>query len=161
MADDVRQPDSLLPYDEWTEDALRQVARRAIAHVAANGLPGEHHFFISFRTDDPQVVIPPRLKAQYPDEITVVLQHQFWDLKLDEENDCFTVGLSFGGVGSTLVVPFMALTAFVDPHMKFALRFRPRSPDALPPAEPPEAEAAAGDAQVISFDAFRKRAPKD
>jgi hypothetical protein len=165
MADDARQPESLLPYDDWTEEALLQVARRALAHVAAEGLPGEHHFYITFRTDHPGTSVPPRLKAQYPQEMTVVLQHQFWDLKVEEAADRFTVGLSFSGVGSTLVVPFGAMTAFVDPHMKFALRFRPRLPDQAAAAEkaapepPPALPAPPGEAQVISIDAFRRRAP--
>jgi hypothetical protein len=165
MADDARQPESLLPYDDWTEAALRQVARDALAHVAAKGLPGEHHFYVTFRTDHPGTTVPPRLKAQYPQEMTVVLQHQFWDLKVDEEADRFSVGLSFGGVGSTLVVPFGAITAFVDPHMKFALRFRPRAPDTAEQAEEAPLPAAMaspdppGEARVISIDAFRRRAP--
>ena len=86
MAEDKeQQPESLLPYDDWVEAAMRQVVARALAHVAANGLPGEHHFYVTFRTDYPGVVIPPRLRAQYPQEMTIVLQHQFWDLKMDDE----------------------------------------------------------------------------
>ena len=86
MEDDQKQrPESLLPYEQWTETALRQVVAQAIEHVAEHGLPGGHHFYLTFRTDHPGVVIPPRLRAQYPQEMTIVLQHQFWDLKMDRE----------------------------------------------------------------------------
>ena len=86
MAEDKeQQPESLLPYDDWVEAAMRQVVARALAHAVANGLPGEHHFYVTFRTDYPGVVIPQRLRAQYPQEMTIVLQHQFWDLKMDDE----------------------------------------------------------------------------
>src|SRR5262249_22656882 len=78
MAEDKeQQPESLLPYDEWVEEAMRQVVARAVTHVAANGLPGEHHFYVTFRTDYPGVVMPPRLRTRYPQEMTIVLQHQF------------------------------------------------------------------------------------
>jgi len=73
-------PESLLPYDDWVEDAYREVMLRAIEHVAAEGLPGAHHFYLTFRTNRPDVIIPSRLRAQYPEEMTIVLQHQFWDL---------------------------------------------------------------------------------
>lgn len=165
-----QRPHSLLPYDAWTEEALRQVAIRAIAHVAANGLPGEHHFYISFRTDLPGVVIPPRLLAQYPHEMTIVLQHQFWELKVNEVAGSFSVGLSFGGVPATLTVPFTAMTAFADPHMQFGLRFQvqgePEAAEApaglLPAPQGPKAEQpepGAEKPQVVSLDAFRKRPP--
>jgi hypothetical protein len=162
-----QRPESLLPYDEWTEAALRQVAVRALQHVAAHGLPGAHHFYITFRTDHPNVVMPARLRAQYPQEITIVLQHQFWDLKVDEAAGEFSVGLSFGGVGSILHVPFAALTGFADPEVRFGLRFKPELPEAPEPAiepepEPPTAEAPAEEEpapQVISLDAFRRRTP--
>ena len=104
MAEDKeQQPESLLPYDEWMEAAMRQVVTRALAHVAANGLPGEHHFYLTFRTDYPGVEMPPRLRTQYPQEMTIVLQHQFWDLKMDEGSGLISVGLSFGGVPASLV----------------------------------------------------------
>jgi uncharacterized protein len=167
MTDDQQSPvESLLPYDEWTETAMRQVVVRALAHVAANGLPGEHHFYITFRTDHPGVVMPPRLRSQYPQEMTIVLQHQFWDLKLDEEANLISVGLSFGGVPSTLVIPVGALVAFADPYIRYGMRFRPEQA-----AETPEPEAEQGEApqatvtqgrepQVVSLDAFRRRDPK-
>jgi hypothetical protein len=175
--------DSLLPYDRWVEDALRHVVADALRHAAREGLPGEHHFYISFRTDRLGVDIPKRLLAQYPHEITIVLQHQFWDLKV--EADHFSVGLSFGGVGSILRVPYAALTAFADPSVQFGLRFHvaddaleaslpfapvPFAPAAAAPPEPapapdpsPAAEPAPAEPdatpQVVSLDAFRRRPP--
>ena len=116
-------PESLLPYERWTENALRAVVLDALEHAAREGLPGEHHFYISFRTDHPGVSIPAHLKARYPTEITIVLQHRFWDLKVDRAKPGFSVGLSFGGLPSQLVVPLEALTAFHDPHIRFGLRF--------------------------------------
>ncbi len=159
------RPDSLLPYELWTEDALRQVVVTALEFVAQNGLPGEHHFYISFRTDARGVVIPPRLLAQYPHEMTIVLQHQYWDLKVDEAARLFSVGLSFGGVPATLTVPFAAVTGFADPHVQFGLRFRPpeeaAANDEAETASPSEegAEAEPEEPQVVSLDAFRKRTP--
>lgn len=161
------RPDSLLPYDAWTEEALRHVVVRALAHVGAQGMPGEHHFYLSFRTTSPGVTIPARLLAQYPHEMTIVLQHQFWDLQVDEGEGWFSVGLSFGNIPTTLVVPFAAVTAFADPHVQFGLRFRPTGEEAAndeaeaaPPAEPePPADAPAEGPQVVSLDAFRRRPP--
>ena len=175
-----QSPESLLPYDLWTEEALRQVVVMALAYAAENGLPGDHHFFVSFRTDARGVSVPPRLLAQYPTEMTIVLQHQFWDLKLDEAGESFSVGLSFGGIPSILHVPLAAVTGFADPHVQFGLRFR--APDthpandaeaeapaqAAPPTPAPAVPAADGDdaepapeqdRQVVSLDAFRKRPP--
>jgi hypothetical protein len=170
MEDDgAQRPDSLLPYDEWTEEALRQVVARAVAHAAVHGLPGQHHFYVTFRTDHPGVVIPPRLRAQYPQEMTIVLQHQFWDLRMDEEAGLISVGLSFGGVASTLVIPLAALTAFADPHVRYGLRFQVAVPggkpaqDDAPVAGRPEAAADEPEVpeapQVVSLDAFRRRTP--
>jgi hypothetical protein len=165
MDDTEQRSDSLLPYDAWTEDALRLVAQRAIQFAAREGLPGTHHFYVTFRTIAPGVVIPPRLLAQYPQEMTIILQHQFWDLKVDDAG--FSVGLSFGGIPTTLVVPFSALIAFADPAVQFGLRFttepvkaaEPTPPAAvvtkLPAPEPAPAEAP----QVVSLDAFRRRGP--
>ena len=90
-------PESLLPYDQWMEDALRAVVVRGLSHVLAEGLPGEHHFYITFRTDYPGVAIPARLRQKYPAEMTIVLQHQFRDLFVDESAGVFGVNLSFGG----------------------------------------------------------------
>jgi hypothetical protein len=173
MEDDQEQrPESLLPYEEWIETALREVVARAIEHVAAKGLPGGHHFYLTFRTDHPGVSIPQRLRAQYPREMTIVLQHQFWDLKLDRAAECISVGLSFGGVPSTLVIPLDSLIGFADPYIRYGLRFRPAMPDetAEPaPAESPAAdenatdekpdEAKPAEPQVVSLDAFRRRTP--
>lgn len=170
MSDEPPAPvESLLPYDEWTEAAMRQVMVRALAHVAAQGLPGEHHFYLTFRTDHPGVVMPARLRAQYPQEMTIVLQHQYWDLAVDEASGLLSVGLSFGGVPSTLVIPLAAVTAFADPFVRFGLRFAPEGMEAsapqaaagdagVPAAEPaaPEGEPAP---QVVSLDAFRRRSP--
>ncbi len=166
-----QRPESLLPYDLWTEEALRHVVGMALAYAVENGLPGEHHFYVSFRTDARGVSIPPRLLAQYPHEMTIVLQHQFWDLKLDDAGRQFSVGLSFGGIPSILTVPFAALTGFADPHVRFQLRFSVPEDDAandaeaalMPPEPAPSSEAspAASDAkpQVVSLDSFRKRTP--
>ncbi len=160
-----QRPDSLLPYDAWTEEAMRQVVVRALAFVGAQGMPGEHHFYVSFRTDRPGVSIPARLLSQYPHEMTIVLQHQFWDLQVDEPAGWFSIGLSFGGIPSTLQVPFSAVTAFADPHVQFGLRFRPPGeeaanddPEDITPPEP-EPAAPSETPQVVSLDAFRRRPP--
>ena len=170
MSETAPPPDSLLPYDRWTEEAMRGVALRALDFAAANGLPGEHHFYLTFRTDHAETKVPGHLKARYPQEMTIVLQHQFWDLKVDRAAQKVSVGLSFGGVPATLVIPFAALVAFWDPHVRVGLRFgEGASPDAepgdedaasLPPAPaaeaPPEAKPEAP-AQVVSLDAFRRK----
>ncbi len=158
------RPDSLLPYDSWAQEALRQVVVRALAHVGAEGMPGDHHFFLSFRTGHPGVIIPARLLAQYPNEMTIVLQHQFWDLQVDEPEGWFSVGLSFGGIPSSLKIPFAALSAFADPHVQFGLRFHPpgeeaANDDPVDPAPEPEPEPPSETPQVVSLDAFRRRPP--
>ena len=158
------RPESLLPYDDWTEDALRGVVVRALSFASVNGLPGEHHFYVSFRTDRPGVVLPTRLLAQYPHEMTIVLQHQFWDLAVDEATGLFSVGLSFGGVPATLRVPFAAVVAFADPYAQVGFRFRapeeePANDEAAqgpPEPEPPTPETGERP-QVVSLDAFRRR----
>jgi hypothetical protein len=171
MTDDTKPVESLLPYDRWTEDAMREVALRALDHAGAHGLPGDHHFYLTFRTDAPGVQIPGHLKARYPEEMTIVIQHQFWDLKVDRAAQTISIGLSFGGVPAQLSIPIAAMTAFWDPHVRVGLRFGPL-PDAeddvevaLPladdrPAEPAPAEAEAP-AQVVSLDAFRRRPARD
>jgi uncharacterized protein len=164
MEDDPQQQvESLLPYERWIANALRHVVVQAIEHVANHGLPGGHHFYIAFRTAYPGVVIPARLRAQYPEEMTIVLQHQFWDLKLDREARTISVGLSFGGVPSTLVIPLDALVSFADPQIRYALRFDPIEPEtkvtALAPVpDAPEPEETP-EPQVVSLDAFRRRTP--
>lgn len=155
------QPDSLLPYDRWTESALRAVMVDALDYVARDGLPGEHHFYITFRTDFPGVTIPGHLKARFPQEMTIVLQHQFWDLRVDHATRVFSVGLSFGGIASTLVIPLAAVTAFVDPHVQFGLRFQPEEAPADTPTPEPEPETPADPqpGQILRLDAFRRKAP--
>ncbi len=108
-------------YDLLTQDALRGVIREVLTLVQRNGLPGEHHLYIAFDTEAEGVVVSKRLKEQYPDEMTVVLQYQFWDLQVT--NDRFEVKLSFGSVPERLVVPFQAVKAFYDPSAQFGLQF--------------------------------------
>jgi uncharacterized protein len=108
-------------YDILAQEALRGVVRRVLADAAANGLPGEHHFFITFDTTAEGVGVSARIRAQYPTEMTIVLQHQFWDLMVTEAR--FEVGLSFSGIAEKLVVPFSAVKGFVDPSVKFGLQF--------------------------------------
>ena len=108
-------------YDLLAQEALRGVVRNVLADAAKNGLPGEHHFFVTFDTGAEGVVVSTRMRAQYPTEMTVVLQHQFWDLAVTE--DRFEVGLSFGGIAEKLVVPFAAIKGFFDPSVKFGLQF--------------------------------------
>lgn len=113
--------DSLIPYDDVVQEALRAVVGRVLGDVAANGLPGEHHFYITFKTQAPGVAIPTHLHERFPDEMTIVMQHKFWDLKVEPEH--FEVGLSFSQIPSHLVIPYSAITAFVDPAVDFALQF--------------------------------------
>ena len=117
-------PDSLIPYDEIVQEALRAVVGRVLGQIeAAHGeLPGNHHFYITFKTGAPGVSIPGHLRQRFPDEMTIVLQNKFWDLKVEE--DTFSVGLSFNQQPSKLVIPFAAITAFVDPSVEFGLQFQ-------------------------------------
>jgi hypothetical protein len=163
MEDDTPPADSLLPYDEWMEESLRHVVVRAVRYAASVGLPGKHHFYITFRTDYPGAVLPARLREKYPQEMTIVLQHQFRDLIADEAARTISVTLSFGGVSAALTVPLDAISAFVDPSIQYGLRFNVRMPEpdeapeapAAPPAdEPPKPDTTP---QVVSLDAFRKR----
>ena len=121
MADPPPQ-EPVLRYDKWVEEALCHVIRRALAQVAEDGLPEPHHFFITFLTDAPGVVMPSSLRARYPETITVVLQHQFWSLAVDD--DAFEVTLAFQGVNTPLRVPFDAITAFADPGVNFGLQLK-------------------------------------
>src|SRR5262249_51456667 len=122
-------------YDLLAQEALRSVVRQVLADVAKSGVPGEHHFYITFSTKAEGVKMSPRLRAQYPEEMRIVLQHQFWDLSVTDEG--FEVGLSFGGVPERLAIPFAAVTAFVDPSVQFALQFttiaEPESESETPP----------------------------
>ena len=145
MSDET--PESLIPYDEIVQDALRAVVGRVLGEVErSGGLPGDHHFYITFKTRAPGVSIPKHLLERFPDEMTIVIQHRFWDLKVEEDD--FTVGLSFGGVPATLHVPFAAVTQFHDPAVEFALTFHANADDA-PGAghEAAENDAPGGDAE--------------
>ena len=122
-------------YDVLARDALRGVLRRVLTDAAEHGLPGEHHFFITFVSTADGVKLSPRLLAQYPEEMTVILQHQFWDLVVSE--DRFEVGLSFGGIPERLVVPFNAIKSFFDPSVQFGLQFEAADAAAEAPAGAP------------------------
>jgi uncharacterized protein len=159
-------PDSLIPYDEIVQEALRAVVGRVLGEVAASGgmLPGEHHFYITFKTAASGVSIPSHLKERFPDEMTIVIQNKFWDLKVDD--DGFSVGLSFNQIPSKLQVPFSAITAFVDPSVDFGLQFQTAMPDLEPePHEIAENDSPATGAvvkaddgsNVVSVDFGRKK----
>lgn len=113
--------EDLLGYNEMVEQAMRSVVRKALDRAAKGGLPGNHHFYITFRTEHPDVLIPNRLKAQYPEEMTIVLQHQFWGLQPDDEG--FDVELSFNRQHEHLRIPYAALVTFADPSVNFGLQF--------------------------------------
>src|ERR1700682_5627012 len=166
-------------YDVLARDALRGVLRRVLTDAAEHGLPGEHHFFITFLSTADGVKLSPRLLAQYPEEMTVILQHQFWDLTVTE--DRFEVGLSFGGIPERLVVPFNSIKSFFDPSVQFGLQFEPSDAAAeapaasLPAVAAPSSTAAAltvpaptpqnkdepnkpgAGAEVVRLDRFRKK----
>jgi uncharacterized protein len=163
-------------YDVLARDALRGVLRRVLTDAAEHGLPGEHHFFITFLSTADGVKLSPRLLAQYPEEMTVILQHQFWDLVVTE--DRFEVGLSFGGIPERLVVPFASIKSFFDPSVQFGLQFDPQEAASEAPASanlpavapPPGLPAAAPVAEnneepprgnegatVVRIDRFRKK----
>ncbi|PVE25363.1 Stringent starvation protein B [Microvirga sp. KLBC 81] len=111
----------LIRYDLLVQDALKGVVRKVLIDAGKDGLPGEHHFYISFQTDYPGVRLSNRLREKYPQEMTIVLQHQFWDLNVTEH--AFEVGLSFSGIPERLLIPFDALTGFFDPSVQFGLKF--------------------------------------
>jgi uncharacterized protein len=178
-------PEDLMRYDLLAQDALRGVVRSALAQVARTGLPGEHHLFIALDTRHPEVQISDRLRQKYPEEITIVLQHQFWNLEVRDTE--FSVELTFDNVLEKLVVPFTAIKGFFDPAVQFGLQFEtrpaPGSPapdseatgetdDESPPVQARKAGAppgggkdsgtatdtAEGDApKVVSLDQFRKK----
>ena len=132
-------PESLIPYDEIVQEALRAVVGRVLGEVEATGtLPGAHHFYITFQTRAAGVSIPRHLAERFPDEMTIVIQNRFWDLKVGSEG--FEVGLSFNSVPSKLVVPFAAITGFHDPAVDFALQFQAQGGEAQQPPEHGEAE---------------------
>jgi hypothetical protein len=154
----------LFQYDKMVERALRGVVRDALKRAAREGLRGGHHFYLGFATQMPGVEIPDQLRAKYPDEMTIVLQHQFWDLEVGEE--AVSVTLSFQQQLERLTVPFAAIRSFADPSVNFALEFAgpPAAPSAvgsLPapavqskPEEPPQQKPAA---EIVTLDKFRKR----
>ncbi|MCR6632730.1 MAG: ClpXP protease specificity-enhancing factor SspB [Magnetospirillum sp.] len=158
-----------LRYDKMVEDALRGVVRDALAQTAEHGLFGDHHFYITFRTRFPGINLPGHILARHPDEMTIVLQHQFWGLEVDDEH--FEVTLSFSGVSERLSIPFAAITGFADPSAKFGLQFQVEDdedyddedlPDEAPaaaglPQDEPEDDVPAEGAKVIALDAFRKK----
>ena len=150
-------------YDKLIEKSLKTVVIEALKIAERQGLPGENHFYITFKTNHPQTKISDYLKSQYPQEMTIVLQHQFSNLKVD--NTKFSVDLSFGGVLQTLSIPFAAITYFADPHAKFGLSF---SIDDTPSSgnnkafteieeESPAPKTAGGSATVVSIDSFRRK----
>ena len=130
MSDET--PDSLIPYDDIVQEALRAVVGRVLSEIVDAGgeLPGNHHFYITFKTGAPGVSIPDALRERFPDEMTIVLQNKFWDLGVDDHG--FTVGLSFNAVPSKLDIPFSAITAFVDPAVDFGLQFQATVADMAP-----------------------------
>jgi len=142
--------DDVLDYPRLLRGALLGVVRQALRLVAENGLPGEHHFYVTFRTGHPGVALSKALRAQHPEEMTVVLQHQFWDLEVTDES--FSVSLRFGGRSHSVTVPFAAVTAFADPAAQIGLRFEPAGHEA-PPASAPGAPRPDN---VIDMGAFRK-----
>jgi len=173
-------------YDLLTQQALRGVVRNVLGDAAKKGLPGDHHFYISFDTTADGVRMSQRLREQYPEEMTIILQHQFWDLTVTD--DSFEVGLSFGGVPERLTVPFVAIKGFFDPSVQFGLQFEPvgegqdntapaatieskppepkkrapRSQGSVPSVvqqspEPPEPPKPAAGGEVVRLDRFRKK----
>src|SRR5687768_10791390 len=144
-------------YDVLARDALRGVLRRVLTDAAEHGLPGEHHFFITFLSTADGVKLSPRLMAQYPEEMTIILQHQFWDLVVTE--DRFEVGLSFGGVPERLVVPFGAIKNFLDASVQFGISFDTDEAVAQPSAAP--AGAARGPAAAAPHERPNRHANSD
>ena len=166
MSDDKPAQD-LMHYDAMAQDALRGVVKAALKRAAApGGLPGAHHFYITFKTEAPGVSGPPDLLGKYPDEMTIVLQHQYWDLAPGET--FFTVTLKFGGEPKKLSVPYAAVTRFYDPSVQFLLQFEapvleaaaakpaPKK-KAAPPAEAPAEGGGDDEPKVVSLDQFRKK----
>ncbi|TNE57779.1 MAG: hypothetical protein EP340_07600 [Alphaproteobacteria bacterium] len=163
----------LMQYDLLTQDAMRQVVRKALERVEKEGLPGEHHFFITFATDAPDVFVSDALKARYPQEMTIVLQHRFWGLEVGE--DSFTVSLTFNKVPEQLVIPYVAIKGFYDPVVQFGVQFHVEGTETDEEAgaeisafaEKREEDGEGADetsgekeeatGEVVSLDAFRKK----
>lgn len=148
---------SEINYDKLIEQALKQVVVDALKIAEAQGLPGENHFYITFKTNHQDTIIPENLKIQYPETMTIVLQHQYSNLIVTDT--CFSVELSFGGRPQTLIIPFDAITYFADPYAKFGLSFsfyENGDVHSLDDIEP-ERKVSGETAQIISFDSFRKK----
>ena len=158
----------LLRYDKMVESALRGVVREALARAAASGLPGAHHFYIGFKTHFPGVKISDALLGEYPEEMTIVIEHQFWELQVEEHY--FAVTLSFKGRTERLTIPFESIISFTDPSVKFGLQFQPGESDAVAAPTPASAatapklvedkkksEKSAKTGEVVALDAFRKK----
>ena len=155
-------PDSLIPYDEIVQEALRAVVGRVLGEVEATGrLPGEHHFYITFKTGATGVDIPRHLAEKFPDEMTIVIQNRFWDLKVTDKG--FEVGLSFNQAPAKLAIPFAAITGFHDPAVDFALQFHARAEEAgldehdEAENDPPVVEPVGDGSNVVSVDFKRKK----
>ncbi len=150
-----------LQYDKMVKAALRDVVRQALEHAARSGLPGNHHFYLTFKAGHAGVKLPEHLRAQYPDEMTIVLQHQFWGLEVNPEY--FEVTLSFNDVAERLTIPFEALTAFVDPSVKFGLQLQAPPSAQIPEAKEPSSPASAGSESPKEPDgpAAGKQGPED
>ena len=161
-------PESLIPYDEIVQEALRAVVGRVLGSIEAGGgqLPGGHHFYITFKSQAPGVEMPRHLLERFPDDMTIVLQNRFWDLKVGDKG--FSVGLSFNQTASMLFVPFAAITSFVDPSVDFGLQFQVDEGDIEPPIpeeaendeagdEPAQGDAADAGSNVVTVDFGKKR----
>lgn len=165
----TKEEDEILRYDKMVESALRGVVKQAIEEVMEDGLPGDHHFYITFMTDYPGVDIPDYLRDRYPGEMTIVLQYQFYDLGVDDEK--MTVSLSFNNVPERLNIPLAAISIFADPSVNFALQFQPMGDESDPDFDPdslPDDDDDSGDkgkdddtgsktGEVVSLDKFRKK----
>jgi hypothetical protein len=150
-------------YDLLAQDALRGLVRKVLGDAAKSGLPGDHHFSISFRTDAEGVRLSPRLREQFPQEMTIILQYQFWDLKVTDT--AFEVGLSFGGVPEKLTVPFAAIRTFTDPSVQFGLQFEtievePEAAAPAPAATPEPAAPASPVAKIPAAGAATREEPR-
>ena len=158
------EEDNTLRYDKMVEGALRGVVRKAVEEVVENGLVGDHHFYITFLTDYPGVQIPDYLRDRYPGEMTIVLQYQFYDLEVNDEQ--LSVTLSFNNVPENLIVPLPAITIFADPSVNFALQFQPlgegKGPDGFDGGEDlldtdDNKTSSEDSGEVVSLDSFRKK----
>lgn len=161
MTEQKTPPEDLIGYGQLVESALRTVVREALRKVAKTGmLPGDHHFYITCRSKDPGVQLPKYLREQYPQEITLVIQHQFWDLAVEDER--FGVTLSFGGKSERIVVPFSAVTGFADPSLDFGLQFKTLTAEqvkadiAQEPAPEKPARTESDEPKVVKLDTFRR-----